>query len=195
MVAAARSYKRVILDGTLGCPLCGAEFPIAAGVVCFGSSENQPVQMLETFDAMRVAALLNISTADSTFAIEGWPISDVRGLQTISPLRLIVFNPPDDTRAEYELTATETPMPMAVVRVLHRLPLADSSLAGVLVQSANPADYVRLLRSGGRLVAPAGFPVPDGVTELARDEKQWVSERNARSSPVSADTLTQLRRG
>ena len=144
-------------------------------------------------DVMRLAALLNVSTADSTYAVEGSRIADVRGLQGISPLRLIVINPPDDNSAEHELTAGELPMPMAVVRVNDKLPLTDSSLAGVLVQSANPADYVSLLRPGGRMVAPERFPVPDGVTELARDAIQWVGERNATVKTVNS--LTQLQRG
>ena len=34
-------------------------------------------------------------------------------------------------------------------------------------------------RAGGRLVAPAGSPVPGGVRELARDAAVWVGEREA----------------
>jgi len=42
---------------------------------------------------------------------------------------------------------------------------------------------VRALVAGARLVAPAGAAVPAGVRELARDEADWVGERDAAPSP------------
>jgi protein-L-isoaspartate O-methyltransferase len=40
------------------------------------------------------------------------------------------------------------------------------------------------LRPGGRLVAPVGAAVPEGVTELARDGRHWVAERTAAAPPL-----------
>ena len=51
-----------------------------------------------------------------------------------------------------------------------------------------PPALERQLAPGGRLVAPADAPVPNGVTELARDERQWVAERDA------VPALAELRR-
>ena len=43
-----------------------------------------------------------------------------------------------------------------------------------------------MTRVGGRLVAPAGAPLPEGVRELARDDAVWVGEREALpSAPVT----------
>jgi hypothetical protein len=37
----------------------------------------------------------------------------------------------------------------------------------------------QVLSAGGRLVAPADAIVPDGIRMLARDDEQWVGEREA----------------
>ena len=63
------------------------------------------------------------------------------------------------------------------------------------VRCARPSDamfasLVASLRRGGRLLGPAAMPVPDGFTELARDEEVWVARwrghRRARRSRCSA---------
>jgi hypothetical protein len=35
---------------------------------------------------------------------------------------------------------------------------------------------VRVVRPGGRIVAPVHAPLPANVKELARDDRQWVAE-------------------
>ncbi|MDF1505354.1 hypothetical protein, partial [Roseisolibacter sp. H3M3-2] len=52
------------------------------------------------------------------------------------------------------------------------------------------AAALRAPRHRGRLVAPAAAPLPDGVTELARDDAHWVAERDA----VVASDVVPLRR-
>jgi hypothetical protein len=57
----------------------------------------------------------------------------------------------------------------------------DDDLAGTTLDSA-----ASVLRSRGRLVAPASATVPQGVTEMARDAQDWVTERDAVASPPVA---------
>jgi len=48
---------------------------------------------------------------------------------------------------------------------------------------------VRAVRLGGRVLAPATVPIPDGLRELARDDEEWVAEVTVRASG-----LVELRR-
>ena len=62
------------------------------------------------------------------------------------------------------------------------LPFAHGSARGIVLGDASAAllqSAVDVLVPGGRLVAPAGAAVPDGITVLARDDEQWVGERDA----------------
>jgi hypothetical protein len=76
----------------------------------------------------------------------------------------------------------EAAQSISVVVAPGRVPVAAGSLRGVALDERNAgavlaADAVRALRAGGRLVAPASSPLPDGVGELARDDTVWVAER------------------
>jgi hypothetical protein len=71
------------------------------------------------------------------------------------------------------------------------IPLANGCASGIMLDRVIPElvrSAVQVLAPGGRLVAPAYAAVPDGVTVLARDERQWVAERAA------APALSSIRR-
>ena len=211
VVSAFRSHNRIVLDGMLGCPLCGAEYPIEAGVVDFTQSSEPAGNVSEatgandvhrpheshcedTVDVMRVAALLNLGSSSSLFAIEGSQIKLALDLQSITPVRLLLINPDDQESAEAALRTGDSPSPIAIMRVAKRVPLAEQSLAGVLLRSGSPESYVSLLRPDGRLVSPIGFDIPSGIAELARDDRQWVGERKIDRQKPAFDSLIQLTR-
>jgi hypothetical protein len=50
--------------------------------------------------------------------------------------------------------------------------------------AARASAAARVTRVKGRVLAPAGVPMPDGVRELARDDRLWVGERDAPASPL-----------
>src|SRR6476469_8084211 len=73
VAAALRMEARHIVEGTLGCPVCGAEYPIHDGVVDFrrsgaSTSTTSADMHATTDDAMRLAALLDLSTPNG-FAV------------------------------------------------------------------------------------------------------------------------------
>ena len=74
------------------------------------------------------------------------------------------------------------------------VPIAPGSARALAVDaSMGPealAAAVAGVQAGGRVVAPATFSLPDGVTELARDASVWVGERDA-----AASGLVSLSRG
>jgi hypothetical protein len=81
------------------------------------------------------------------------------------------------------------------IRAGVKLPLATGAARAVATDSSaleRVAEAARIARVGGRLVAPAAAPVPEGVRELVRDESVWVGERQALAS---APVTLHVRRG
>ena len=73
VLAASRMVARHVLEGTLGCPVCAAEFPIHEGVVDFRRAPAVPPVAGEPADAeqaVRLAAFLGLGDAQG-FAAGG----------------------------------------------------------------------------------------------------------------------------
>ena len=182
-----RTEGRDIVDGTLGCPICRAEYPIRNGVVWFENSAQlaapTPGQARSGDPelAMRLAAFLDLSDAQGLALLAGsWgPAAEhVRG---VVPTHLVLLNPRPRVAAGDGISALE---------IARGIPLADASCRGVALDephadAAHLEAAVRVLRPRGRLVAPASAPVPAGVAELARDNRIWVAERAAAPTLVT----------
>ena len=200
VATADRTEARVILDGMLGCPVCGAEYAIRDGVTYFSGQGISPPAPAENYDsaaAMRIAALLNATGATgaagagATIALVGSPLLLARAVQSIVPVRCVVINAPDAFAAAGTLQAHD--MPMAIVRSDSALPLVPNAFTGIYVPWDEPDAYMRALRAKGRLIARVDRAVPADILELARDATHWVGERNAEPQ-APPPVLTQLRR-
>ncbi len=202
VLAADHTERRVVLQGTLGCPVCAAEYRIEDGVTCFGQARTDraadamarscPVEM-DAEQGMRAAALLNAADASATLGFVGESLAVVRAVQSIVAARCIAFDPPDvsDARGWYAVSDA----PLAVVVTGGRQAVARGALSGLWLTPGVPF-HPEPLRARGRLVAGIARPLPAGFTELARDPVQWVAERDAEPherTPASSG-LTQLRR-
>jgi hypothetical protein len=182
VASADRTEGRDIVEGTLGCPICHAEYPIRRGVVWFrapdGDAQPAPIVTASGDDpeaAMRVAALLDLSDAAGFALLAGSWARHAHLVREIAPSPLVLLNPAPPVDAESGISVLETP---------GVIPLAEATCRGVALDAphADPARSsaaVRVLRPRGRLVAPASAPLPPGVTELARDAELWVAERDA----------------
>lgn len=209
VVAAERTQHRVVMEGVLGCPTCGAEYPIRGGVTRFAEAPVSPSAAAQTAaahgpavsdvqiadDGMRAAALLGALDSSATLAVHGSPIALAREVQRVVPARCIVLDAPD-AHAALDLYA-HSDAPLAVVVTGGRAVIAPGSLTGLWWSEAEPASpplaVLESLRPRARLVASASVPVPDGFIELARDSRQWVAERST-DMTVAPSGLTQLRR-
>jgi uncharacterized protein YbaR (Trm112 family) len=180
VASANRTEGRDIIEGTLGCPICRAEYPIREGVVWFGEPEPArpaPDRALPADPelAMRLAAFLDLSDAQGFALLAGAWGRAAPLLRGVVPTHLVLLNPPPAVAAADGIS---------VLEIAAGIPLADATCRGVALDDAH-ADAahleaaVRVLRPRGRLVAPASTPTPAGVTELARDERLWVAERDA----------------
>lgn len=184
-----RTDGRDIIEGTLGCPICHAEYAIREGVVWFEEAERAsgpaPDRSLtaDPETAMRLAAFLDLSEAQGFALLTGAWGPPAQRLRGVVPTHLVLLNP-------------HPPVPagdgISVIEISAGIPLADASCRGVALDAvhadaAHLEAAVRVLRPRGRLLAPASTPAPAGVTELARDAQLWVAERAA--SPPRLVTL------
>lgn len=189
VASTGRMAFRHIVDGTLGCPVCRAQYPVQRGVVDFRRAPHQPLPadaLPDEARAARLAALLDL-TDGSGFALllGGWSVHAPL-VRAVAGTPLIIVDPPEGMEGEPGISG---------IRCDGVLPVAAGVARGVALDGgavARIASAVRATRAGGRVVAAAEVPVPEGVAELARDDAMWVGER----APDAAPLLTlHVRRG
>ncbi len=181
VASTGRMVFRHIVEGTLGCPVCKAQYPIRRGIVDFRRAPHAllpPEAPPDDEQATRLAALLDLSD-ESGFALllGAWSVHAplVRG-RAETPLMLV--DPPEGMEGEPGISG---------IRCDGVLPIAPGAARGVAIDGGAPArvaSAVRATRAKGRLVAPVTLPLPAEVSELARDETVWVGERDAPASPL-----------
>jgi uncharacterized protein YbaR (Trm112 family) len=170
-VANEREGDRLI-DGALGCVVCGAEYVLRDGVVYLG----EPVPGdIEVMDASRTAALLGLADPGMRVALCGAYAAVAAEIASTTGAACLTVNASTAVQAHDESDHL-------VIGAVVRVPLADAALAALAVDVAHKsllADVTRVVRLGGRVLAPASLPIPGGCTELARDAREWVAEVTA----------------
>lgn len=182
MASAVRTVERDIMDGLLGCPICRAEYPIRDGTAWFvdRTAEQTPLASAPSQEeAMRLAAFLDLAEPRGYAALFGAWGSHARLAQTLADVHLLLVNPPRDVMSGAGLSGIVIGGVLPVSRMALRAIAFDASVSPELAQSALAA-----VRPKGRVVGPVSLPVPTGITELARDARQWVGERDAAPGPV-----------
>jgi uncharacterized protein YbaR (Trm112 family) len=176
VVSATRTEARHIVEGVLGCPVCGAEFAIHGGVAQFDAPP-----LLTAFEqpdadvAMRLAAFLELTDASGFALLCGrWGVH-VGIMRQMADTPLVLVNP-----------SIAAPTHAAAGALRGRvIPFAASSARALALDETSTPDIVasgvRAVRAGGRVLGPSAVAVPPGVTELVRDERVWVGEKNAAS--------------
>ena len=185
VLASSRSEGRDVMDGVLGCPVCEAEYPIVDGVVRFvpKSHANAAAPSSEE-EALRLAALLDLATPGAYAIIAGALGDSAPSLRALTDVPLLVVNPPPGIEMGNGLSG------LTIDPGWTALPLGPSSARAIaLDDSATPAQLraaLLVVRPSGRVLAPLALALPDGVSELARDDRQWLAERRvvARESGI-----------
>ncbi|HEU4629108.1 MAG TPA: hypothetical protein VFS08_05160 [Gemmatimonadaceae bacterium] len=198
LVAAARRMEaRHVVDGELGCPVCRTEYPVREAVADFRDGAAGPppdaVERAVAADAaaddglLRAAALLQLVDVRQPVVLAGAWAALAPGLVELIPAVYLAVNAAERLPLRPELSA---------LRTRGALPLARGAAHAVALDTLAAADVgllrgaVAALRPGGRLVAPVATALPDGVRELARDERQWVAERVAVAAATAPVPLT-----
>ena len=201
---------RHVTEGRLGCPVCRAEYPIEGGLLRFdgskgavsdaGPAADDPSRSrsaggsgdagargsdaAEDDETLRLAALLDLSSGGGVVVLSGsWSENAAKLAAITEDIHILLHDP------EFVPAAGDTGSISAIVSP-GRLPLAAGAVRAVALGRSGSGDELagdaaRSLREKGRLVAPVGSTLPDGVTELARDERVWVAERRERARLVS----------
>jgi uncharacterized protein YbaR (Trm112 family) len=186
VLAADRMAARHVLDGTLGCPVCGAEYPIRDGVLDFRRTAAAPAARARAGDpeqAMRLAAFLGLDDALGFAVLMGDWGAHALELRGMVECPLILVDPPADVEAAPGLSIlrTDGPLPLAA-GAARGIALDDGAAGGAPAERI--ASAVRATRVKGRVVGRVSLPLPAGVRELARDESEWVGEREPAASPL-----------
>jgi uncharacterized protein YbaR (Trm112 family) len=178
-----RAEDRDILEGTLGCPSCLAEYPIHDGIVSFESSVARPefLQPSEN-DVLRLAAALDLVDPRMTAVLHGSWGSCAPLIRGISPVPLLLVNPPEGIASGDGISIVLSSV----------APIAAAAVNGVAVDArvtdAMIGSLARSLRGGGRMVGPIALTLPESLVEIARDDELWVARLDT-AMAVSAPIL------
>ena len=176
VLAARRTDHRHVVEGTLGCPVCRAEYPIHEGVADFTDAAEHDRVFRQRVGALspadHLAAMLNLGDAHGFAVLIGaWGTRADALLELLEAPPLLLVDPPRGIAMGHGLSG---------IRAGAMLPLATGAARAVATDRAEPAgvaEAARVARAGGRIVAPVESRVPQDVRELARDECVWVGER------------------
>jgi len=189
VATSTRSEARHIIEGRLGCPVCRASYAIGNAVALFAEPPALPsIARLDDEEAFRIAAQLYLIEAPAPILLTGTWSAAVEALLRITPtVRMFV----GDTRVPIALDDRVSLLTLPG----QRFPLASASLRGVALDADHATDALltdaaRIVRAGGRLVAPADRTL-DALCwkPLVRDAELQVAERLP-----SASAPIQLRR-
>ncbi len=176
VAAFSRMDGRFVVEGKLGCPVCSASYSIVDGVVDLrerpGPREEAPGDSLraDQESAVRAAALLGLTKPNAIVVLVGSSANLSHQVSELAEARVLAVNPTT------KIDETER---VAVILSNDKLPFAPSAVDGIMVDETTTAfatDASRILRQGGRLIAPTATKLPAGFRELAKDDKDVVAE-------------------
>lgn len=175
--------------------------PSGASGTPSGAALSPAPHPASTADSLRLTALLNLHDSRGAIVLTGHSASAADAIAERTGVIVLAVNPTGATAhnsvadSEHNPTSGSTAPKHSRLHINHALPLGVGTMRGVVLDPdhATPAwlrSAIRAVERNGRIIAPAHTTVPDDVTELARDEDQWVGEVRVESSG-----LVPLRRG
>lgn len=194
VAAVDATHGRRIVRGTLGCPICDAEYPILEGVAQFGDDDTRAVGA-PTIDATtvtpdadaredaadRLAAQLHLVEAPEPVLLVGTWSALAHALLLHYP-HVVALVADTTTAVAMDERLSPVTLPAA------RYPLADASIRAIALDDAHArepwlADAARIATTGARLVVPrAVTPPSDCWSVVASDAHVHVATRAARAS-------------
>lgn len=175
-----RVSNRDVEQGTLGCPICSAQYPIEDGIADFSAGAGSPSGEEQRSAAShqreelatRAGAFLDATEPGATVVLGGVWAYAAGQLADMAEVRVFALNPPEGV--------TGSPA-VGLIRVAAEIPVARDSCLGVAVDAWFNAGIVgsatRATRPGGRVVGPAAIPPPAELSVLAQDADYWVARK------------------
>jgi len=176
VAAFSRMEERIVIEGRLGCPICKTEYAIVNGVVVFGETaakQGMGATPPSAEAVTRLAAMLGMLRPGMLVLLTGSLAARSHELSSLVSGRVLVLNPIPALVTDSESVGS--------IRTGSAIPVASRSVDGIALDTATDdaimlGEIVRVLRPGGRLVAPASMSLPGGMRQLARDEQYVVAE-------------------
>ena len=189
VASADRLEDRDILAGELGCPVCGARYPIVDGIADFRGAGTPPPpapQIVPTDHGargLRAAALLGLTEGGGLVVLAGeWADAahDVAALA--ERVHVLAVDP---------LGVVSSGAGVSIARAPDALPLRPESVRAMAVDAAHATEHflastVAALRPSGRLLLPAASPLPHGIVERAHDAHDRLGEKHDLTALVRA---------
>ena len=185
-----RIEERDIVSGRLGCPACGTEYVIGKGIADFtvdavqGSAIALPEGSIPpvTNDlALRAAALLDLTSPGGLVLLAGsWSMTAFELVTLLDSVHALVLNPTTPVASGYGVS---------IVLCHTKIPIRPGSARGAALDVNHStaewiAEITTAVRAGGRIVAPAAAQIPDELSLLARDARNWVAETNRSAASI-----------
>jgi len=162
--------ERDVRKGTLGCPICSAEYPIRDGVVLFGDVPPASDRTPSSDEALRLAAALDLTDGRMTAILHGAWGANASILRGVSPAQLLLVNPPAGVTSGDGISIVRAPVAPVAAAWADAIAV-DAGAAPAMVDSLRSS-----LRGGGRMLAPLDLDRPPGFEEMARDGEVWVGQ-------------------
>lgn len=195
LVASLKAISnRFVLDGTLGCPVCHAEYPIRKGIADFTRGGELGHALMDDSRssgnreelATRIGAFLNATEPGATLLLGGSWAEAAQELSVMTDTRVLALNP--SKRVEESET-------VGLIRVSSEIPLAPESVHGVAVDRTSPGEIIlsalKVVRAGGRIVGPVEIHPPTDLAVLASDERYWVAEKPVEMVPLRRSKISE----
>ena len=185
VAVAFETRDRDIVRGSLGCPECKAEFPIADATADFRDGAEGPAlppakSRPEDVLAMRAGALLGLEEPGGVVVLAGaWSAAAPELAALTQAVKILALDAAPGVASGDGIS---------LARTAGVIPLRAGAARGIALDAAHARESyvssaVGALAPRGRLIAPAACAVPDGVRALARDAHDWVAEKV--TSPVT----------
>ena len=188
LVASLKTVSnRFVLEASLGCPSCSAQYPVHEGIGDFSAGAAVPSYEAERAAAShgreelatRAGAYLAATEPGATIVLGGVWAYGAQELSEMAQVRVLALN------TAREVKESET---VGLLRVGSEIPVAPGSVLGVALDAWFPAKIVasavRAIRPGGRIVGPATIPAPAELSVLAHDDRYWVAQKAPQVVPL-----------
>ena len=167
--------ERVVVEGKLGCPVCGAEYLIRDGIAIFDEADvlsRTPNKTDADSEATLISAVLDLARPGMLVLLAGEWARESEKVAEMTGARIIALNSSSPTHESDAVAEVRAGLPV---------PLAGRSLDGIAVDAAHAtpamlAEAARLLRPRGRLLIRGDAELSQQFHELARDSNQIVAE-------------------
>lgn len=171
-----RMVGRMVLEGTIGCPVCRLEYPVRGGVAWFGEdvSARPPVPAPDLGLVEAVRALLSLSNPGGYVVLIGAAVALAPALASaMGGIHFVGVNPPAGTEVTPSLSLLVHPTLVPLRRAIAR---------GVVMGAESSASWLeegaRVLLGGLRLVVlRTDTEAPAGFERLASGQGLWVGEK------------------